>query len=304
MKCAIVLAVMSALVAVPALAFEAQQGPAVKASTVKPPGSNSQPDRPRSPSAAGVPRLAAMPDSQPDRPRSPSAAGVPRLAARAERGSQATRTAPPTITLKEKRESVRRERHGAANVFEGGKITVTATGNTLSATLTDTANAYAYILCHSYAGALLHLEQEFEVTPSDPKYGWVVLTMSVKVDGHLRTDINGGASLKIASATVQPAGGGEALGLALSPRQMGGVQGSLRVLEEASSTPQVVPAGRFLLVADFVVEATADHICKGHGEVDFAPDSPEGAWAWPDPASEKIDTKDFGLTVTVKADTP
>ena len=147
---------------------------------------------------------------------------------------------------------------------------MTATGNTLSATLTDTANAYAYVLCHSYAGALLHLEQEFEVTPSDPKYGWVVLTMSVKVDGHLRTDINGGASLKIASATVQPAGGGEALGLALSPRQMGGMQGSQRVLEEASSTPQVVPAGRFLLVADFVVEATADHICKGHGEVDFA----------------------------------
>ena len=128
--------------------------------------------------------------------------------------------------------------------------------------------------------------------------------MSLKLDGHLRTDINGGASLRMASATVQPAGGGEALGLALSPRQEGGVQGSWRVQEEASSTPQVLPAGRFLLVADFVVEATADHFSKGHGEVDFAPDSPEGAWAWPDPASEKIETKDFGLTVTVKADTP
>ena len=206
--------------------------------------------------------------------------------------------------MKEKRESVKRERHGAANVFEGGKITVTATGDTLSATLTGTANAYAYVLCHSYAGALLHLEQEFEVTPSDPKYGWVVLMMSVKVDGHLRTDINGGASLRMASATVQPAGGGEVLGLALSPRQMGGMQGSQRVKEEASSTPQVVPAGRFLLVADFVVEATADHICKGHGEVDFAPDSPEGAWAWPDPSVEKVDTSDFGLNVTVKAGTP
>jgi len=281
MKCAIVLAVMSALVAVRAVAFDAPQGPAVKASTVKPPGSNSQPDRPRPPSAAGVPRLAST----------------------AERGSQARRTAPPAITLKEKRESVKREKHGAANVYEGGKIAVKAAGNTLSATLTGTANAYAYILCHSYGGALLHLEQEFEVTPSDPKSDWVVLTMAVKLDGHLRTDINGGASLRMASATVQPAGGGEALGLALSPRQMGGVQGVRRIKEEASSTPQVVPAGRFLLVADFVVEATADHICKGHGEVDFAPDSPEGAWAWPDPI-EKVDSTDFGLTVTVKADTP
>jgi hypothetical protein len=281
MKCAIVLAVMCALVAVRAVAFEAQQGPAVKASTVKPPGSNSQPGRPRSPSAAGVPRLAST----------------------AERGIQATRTALPAITLKEKRESVKHEKHGAANVYEGGKLAVKAAGNTLSATLTGTANAYAYILCHSYGGALLHLEQEFEVTPSDPKSDWVVLTMSVKLDGHLRTDIHGGASLRRASTTVQPAGGGEALGLALSPRQVGGVQGAWRVKEEASSTPQVVPAGRFLLVADFVVEATADHISKGHGEVDFSPDSPEGAWAWSDPI-EKVDSTDFGLTVTVKADTP
>ena len=281
MKCSIVLAVMSALMAVRAVAFDAQQGPAVKASTVKPLGSNSQPDSRRSPSAAGVPRLAST----------------------AETRIRATSTAPPTITLKEKRESVKRERHGAANVFEGGKITVKAAGNTLSATLTGTANAYAYVLCHSHAGALLHLEQEFEVTPSDPNYGWVVLTMSVKLDGHLRTDINGGASLTMASATVQPACGGPALGLALPPRQMGGMQGFQRIQEEACSTPQVVPAGRFLLVADFVVEATADHICKGHGEVDFAPDSPEGVWAWSDPI-EKVDTTNWGLTVTVKANTP
>ena len=93
------------------------------------------------------------------------------------------------------------------------------------------------------------------------------------------------------------------MGLALSPRQAGGVQRSWRVQEETSSTPQVLPAGRFLLVADFVVEATADHFSKGHGEADFAVDSPEGAWAWSDPI-EKVDTKDFGLTVTVRADTP
>jgi hypothetical protein len=75
------------------------------------------------------------------------------------------------------------------------------------------------------------------------------------------------------------------------------------VKEEAASTPQIVSAGWFLLVTDFVVEATADHVSKGHGKVDFAPDSPEGAWAWSD-SIEKTDTTDFGLTVTVKADTP
>jgi hypothetical protein len=127
--------------------------------------------------------------------------------------------------------------------------------------------------------------------------------MAVKLDGYLRTDNHGGAGLRIASATVQPAGDGPALGLALSPRHAGGVRGSWRLKEDDTSTPQVVPAGRFLLVADFVVEATADHFCKGHGEAHFAPDSPAGIWASSDPI-EKEDPTDFGFTVLVKADAP
>jgi hypothetical protein len=228
---------------------------------------------------------------------------VPRLASADGIGSQPPRTPPPAISLKEKRENVKRELHGAANVFQGGKIVVKAERNTLSATMTGTANAYAYVLCHSYGGALLHLEQEFEVSPSDPKDGRVVLSMSVKVDGYLRTDNHGGAGLRMASATVQPAGSGEILELAIPPRQVGGVQGSWRLKEELASTPQLFPSGRFLLVADFIVDATADHFSKGHGEADFAPDSPSGTWLRSDPI-EKVDPADFGFTVTVKAEAP
>ena len=128
--------------------------------------------------------------------------------------------------------------------------------------------------------------------------------MMIKLDGHLRTDENGGATLKLASASVHPVDGGPGLGLALAPRTSPcGARGVWRLKEDSKSNPVIVAPGRFILVADFVIEATADHFCNGHGEVDFAPDSPEGAWAWPDPI-EKVPTKDWGFTVWVQADTP
>jgi hypothetical protein len=281
MKAGIVIAVATMAQVLPSSEFPTRPGPAGATATGKRSDSNGQSARPISPPGAAAPRLASTGDQL----------------------GQPPRFGNPVITLREKRESVRRERHGAANVYEGGKIAIKAVGNKLSATLTGTANAYAYILCHSYAGALLHLEQEFDVNSGDQQHGWTLLTMTLNLDGHLRTDKHGGASLRVASASIRPAGGGEAVRLAIAPRSAGGVRGAWRVNDEAKSGPVAMPAGRFLLIADFVVEATADHISKGHGEVDFAPDSPEGSWAWSDPI-EKVDSNDFGLTVNVKAENP
>lgn len=290
----IVVALMSGSLAVPAMAAEtepsqSEKAPAVNAASsaektpaANPAGSNSRPDAPKSRSRAGVPRV-AMRDGWCAPPPPPYY--------------------PPKIVLKEKKQSVKRDIHGAGNVFEGGRIVVTAQDNTMAAALVDTANAYAYALCHSHAGACLHLEQEFEVIPCVSGEN-AVLTMMIKLDGHLRTDENGGATLKLASASVQPVGGGPVLALAVAPRtSVPGVRGVWRLKEDSKSNPVIVTPGRFILVADFVIEATADHFCNGHGEVDFAPDSPEGAWAWPDPI-EKVPTKDWGFTVWVQADTP
>ena len=76
---------------------------------------------------------------------------------------------PPKIVLKEKKDSVKRDIHGAGTVFEGDRIVVTAQDNTLAAALVGTANAYAYALCHSHAGACLHLEAGIR---SYPLYFW------------------------------------------------------------------------------------------------------------------------------------
>ena len=303
-----VLALMSGSLAVPAVATEAEQNQPVQVPAVSAAGSNSEKTPATKPAESSSEKtLAAKPagsSSRSDAPKSRAATRVPRLAM--TDGwcvPPPPPYYPPQIVLKEKKATVNRDIHGAGNVFEGGRIVVTAQDNQLAAALVDTANAYAYALCHSHAGACLHLEQQFEVVPCLSGEN-AVLSMIIKLDGHLRTDENGGATLKQASATVQPVGGGPVLALALAPRtSTPGVRGVWRLTEDSKSNPVVVPPGRYVLVADFVVEATADHFCHGHGEVDFAPDSPEGAWAWSDPI-EKVETKDWGFTVWVRADTP
>jgi hypothetical protein len=291
----IVLALMSGSLAVPAFATGAEQSQPAQAPAVNATGSSSE----KTPAAKP-----AGSNSRPDAPKSRTPARVPRIAMRdGWCAPPAPPYYPPKIVLKEKKESVRRDIHGAGNVFEGGRIVVTAEVNMLAAALVDSANAYAYALCHSHAGACLHLEQEFEVIPCVSGEN-VLLTMMIKLDGHLRTDEHGGATLKLASATVQPVGGGPGLALALAPRTSAcGVRGVWRLKDDSKSNPLIVAPGRFILVADFVIEATADHFCHGHGEVDFAPDAPEGAWAWPDPI-EKVETKDWGFTVWVQAENP
>ena len=304
----IVLALMSGSLAFPAVATQAEESQPAQTPTVKPAVSNSEKTPKVKPAVSNSEKTRTLKltacSAQPDAPQPRATDRVIRVATKTDRcGRPLPAYYPPLIVLKEKKDSVKRDIHGAGNVFPGGKIVVKAENNVLLTTLADSANAYAYALCHSHAGACLHLEQQFEVVPCDPGQS-VVLTMAIKLDGHLRTDENGGASLKLASATVQPVGGGPGLGLALAPRTSApGVRGVWRLKEDSESNPLVVPPGRFVLVADFVIEATADHFCKGHGEVDFCPESPEGAWSWPDPI-EKVETTDWGFTVLVQADNP
>ena len=212
---------------------------------------------------------------------------------------------PPVIVLNDKKETIDQTLHGASS-FDGGKIAVTAERNTVKATLSGTTNAYAYILCHSSVRGSVHVEQEFEIKPGDPtaKAGaaTAAVSLSLKLEGYFRTDRRGGSRLEAARAEIHPVDGGPALGLELSPRSAGpGI--AARVIDAASSPPQILPLGRYVLIADLVMVASADHFSSGHGEADFSPIRNEGIWSDPNPF-EDVEPKDFGLTVTVKADAP
>jgi hypothetical protein len=219
------------------------------------------------------------------------------------------KAAPSVIVLNDKKETIERTLHGSSS-FDSGKITVNAERNTLKATLCGTTNAYAYILCHSSGRGSVHLEQEFEIKPGDPgvkagtatEAGSATVSLSLKLDGYFRTDRRGGARLEAARAEIHPIGGEPAVGLELSPRSAG-PSIAARVMDDASSAPKVLPLGRYVLIADLVMAASADHFSSGHGEADFSPKRNEGIWSEPNPF-EDVEPKDFGLVVSVKTEVP
>ncbi|MBX6316108.1 MAG: hypothetical protein IRY99_24825 [Isosphaeraceae bacterium] len=209
---------------------------------------------------------------------------------------------PPVITLRDKCDVITPRIHGAAKV-EGGKIRVAASGNSLTATLTGAAYAYAYIGGHATGALSLRLVQPFDLAPGDPKTPWVALRLAAKVDGYVRSERQGTACLRVAAATLYPACGGPPWSLALPPGCAAG-RCAWRYERAAELPPLIVPAGRYVLVADFVIAATVDGITKGSGEAAFSPDAPEGTWSPALNPLAGIDRKDFGFTVTLKASTP
>ena len=169
----IVLALMSGSLAFPAVATQAEESQPAQTPTVKPAVSNSEKTPKVKPAVSNSEKTRTLKltacSAQPDAPQPRATDRVIRVATKTDRcGRPLPAYYPPLIVLKEKKDSVKRDIHGAGNVYPGGTVAVKADENLLLATLADTANAYAYALCHSHAGACLHLEQQFEVVPCDP----------------------------------------------------------------------------------------------------------------------------------------
>jgi hypothetical protein len=210
----------------------------------------------------------------------------------------------PLITLGEKRESITPEVHGAAYMEKGAIAVRPTSSTTFTAALTGASHAHAYVFCHATVLATVHLEQEFEVAPGNPATPSVTLSLTAKIDGHLRSDENGAACMRAATATVAPASGGPVLSVGFAPGCVVG-RGASRYTQTAQPPPQVVPAGKYVLVADFVFDANVDGFCHGHGEAiftsDFTADRPLIVPSLPDNPFEKVDKKDFGFRITIEA---
>jgi hypothetical protein len=159
--------------------------------------------------------------------------------------------------------------HGAAHI-ERGLIADKSSGNTLVAALTGAAHAHAYLFCHANATATYELVQEFEIVPGSPSKPMVDLTMTARLDGYLRSDENGAASLQGATATLTPAAGGTPMSVSFSPASVAGGGISL-YSQKVEVPPQRVPAGKYVLSATLVYDATVNGLIHGHGEAVFTP---------------------------------
>ena len=235
----------------------------------------------------------------------PDAAPAPPAAAPDVSG-QATAPAPEAaITLQgEKAESIRSGKlHDG--IDEGAKTDVKAEGNVLTMAITGVAGAHTFVGLCSASAHEITLTQEFDITSTDPRVGQVSVAVEGTLQGYLRSRHKGSACLKLASATIAPASGGYTpFSLAFSPSCVAGCDGKALVSQSTKLPDQVLPVGRYVLTANFTIEAGAEGLLNGHGVANFSPDDLPTGWAQENDPFKDEDVKAFGFGLTVTATVP
>jgi hypothetical protein len=275
MKRALMLAVLACVPSLLAGAVEESSSPPVPSPTVPPELEAGSP----------LPSATALPEGRPK----------PKAARK--------RPAPPKIRLGEKHESEHTHWTGVG-LNTTGKTQAKADGSTLTAVLTGAADAHGFFGILSTSIATVQLVQEFDIVPGDPKAPWVLLSLSGKLEGYVRSESHAAASLRQADAVVYPASGGPAVWLAF-PACCGVSDTSASPCKQQYEAPSVtMPAGHYVLVMNLVLEADADGLFRGHGVAVFAPRFHAGTWRSEAAAVESLKEEDFGFAVTLKATAP
>ncbi len=209
------------------------------------------------------------------------------------------------FTLGGKNEAIAPYTHGEAKAADG-KFEITPEDNTLKTVITGAAGANVFLGINSSAIESVQVTQEFDITCTDPSITHVVLTLESNLLGIIRSKHKASATLRVASATISPVGATTApLYVSYPAYMVTGAQGYKYSEPQPPMTSNPLPLGRYVLQANFVIEATAGGILDGHSTAIFVPES-EDLDGWErehDPfAGDSHD--DYGFTLTLKADSP
>ena len=193
--------------------------------------------------------------------------------------------------------------HSGQARADGGAIDVVASSGTLAATLTGTVAANAHLGCTGSACETFHLVQEFEITCSDPNVKTVSLTLDSTLVGFVRSRYKAGAQMKVATAVVVPANWDDSPLTAGHPIQVvEGTQAQLCNQHLVPLTVPLMPLGRYVLKAEFVIDAVAGGVCDGHSVADFSPSTTLPAdWVRTRDPFQGVDKKNFGFTLLLTA---
>ena len=250
-----------------------------------------------------APAVPPPPPSVPTGTEAPAAAPAPAPAPPAAPAADAKSEAPgATITLQGDKQETLRDGKIHDGIEEAAKTDVKAEKGTLTATITAIAGAHAYLGFHSASVHEVTLVQEFDVASSDPNAGQVLLSLDASLKGYLRSRHKGMACVRLASATVAPAAGGYTpLSVCLAPLSVSGHNGQYAYSQEGKSGEQTLPVGRYILTANFKIDATADGLLNGHGVANFSADDLPTGYAEEDDPFKDAEKKDFGFALTVTA---
>ncbi len=190
---------------------------------------------------------------------------------------------------------------------DGGIIDVRVSApNTFSVIMTGTPAADSYLGCTSTATQTFHLVQEFEVGCSDPSVQTVSLILDSSLIGYVRSSRKAAACVRLASARIAPhSSQGISVELVHPPLCVSGTQGRLcnQHLPLAQGPP--MPLGRFILIADFVLDTTASGVCNAHAAADFSPDTKlPMEWVRTRDPFQGVSKKSFGFSFSVRTTSP
>jgi hypothetical protein len=190
---------------------------------------------------------------------------------------------------------------------EGGEIDITSPkSNALAAVLSGSVAANAYLGCPGSASERFQLVQEFTVTCSGKNVKTVKMSLDSELAGFARSKHHAGAGARLAVASVCPVGSTEPVMVVTHPTlAVDGNDG--RHCNQHLPTTEVsgLPLGRYVLMAEFVLEAEAFGIADAHANADFSPSSSlPSDWVRTRDPFQGVDKKNFGfsLTLTVAAD--
>jgi hypothetical protein len=164
-------------------------------------------------------------------------------------------------------------RHRGQSRAEGGQIDVTSPGsNALAAVLSGSVAANAYLGCPGRAAARFELVQDLEITCSDKNVKTAKLSLDSVLAGFVRSKHRAETGVRLATTRICPIDSPQPVMVITHPALV--VQGTdgrlcnqhLPTLERSG-----VPLGRYVLTAEFVLEAGASGIADAHANADFSP---------------------------------
>jgi hypothetical protein len=175
----------------------------------------------------------------------------------------------------------------------------------MTAVLSGSVAANAYLCCPGSAAAQFELIQEFEITCSDKNVKLAKLSLDSVLAGFVRSKHRAETGARLATARVCPLGSTEPV-MEITHPTLAVQRTDGRYCNEHLPTVEVsgVPLGRYTLTAQFILEATASGIADAHANADFSPSgSLPSDWVRTRDPFQGVDKSEFGfsLTLTVAA---
>jgi hypothetical protein len=131
----------------------------------------------------------------------------------------------------------------------------------------------------------------------------VTLTLDSALVGYVRSRYKAAAHMRVASAVVRPVNWDNSPVSLAHPIQA--VEGKEAHLCNQHLPPLSIPSmpvGRYVLQADFFIDAVAGGLCDGHAVADFARDTTLPAdWVRTRDPFQGVDRKSFGFTLNLAA---